>query len=159
MKAYFKVHPGPTFDILKRHTDKHMEANAACCAWAKSHNLPLEGIRHITVWFKDGITPDPKAWKKGKKGGYLPRCKTPEGLVLANELKALPPFPDWMSLISDLTKGREVEIMRINSTGTPGIRKDKADAFYRLHIDTYWLPEDRTGLEEIKASEYESESP
>lgn len=42
----------------------------------------------------------------------------------------------------------------VNLHGAPGIIKHKDQPFYLLRVDTYWLSEDLTGLEEIKASEY-----
>jgi hypothetical protein len=155
MKSYYKVHSGPVFKAVKKHLDAHTAANNAIVAWAKKRNLPIEGTSGEAILFKSGYTPDKDSWKKcGKRGGFSPRAKTDSGSVLKSEWDALPKYPSWMHLIQDLIKGREMDLFRINQTGTPGIIKNKGDDFYLLYIDDYWLPKNRDGLEEIKASDY-----
>lgn len=155
MKSYFRVHSGPVFPILKKHLDAHQAANNALVDFAKKHKLPIEGSRGEAVFFKQGFTPPKETWKKcGSRGGFSPRAKTETGKVLKQELEAMPKYPSWMCLIQDLIKGREMDLMRINQTGTPGIIKNKSQDFYLLSIDDYWLPKNRDGIEEIKASEY-----
>lgn len=156
MKTYFKVHHGPVFEIVKEHTDKHSAANDALVAWAKKHDLPIAGTGGNAIYFADGFKPDPGTWKKcGSRGGWEPRAKTESGKALKAEWDAMPKFPSWMSLIiafSEMTKERD--LFQVNKTGTPGIIKNKSESFYLLNIDDYWLPANRDGLEEIKASEY-----
>lgn len=155
MKSYYKVHSGPVFKVLKKHVDEHRAANDGLVDWAKKHELPIEGSNGTTVYFKSGFTPDSGNWKKcGKRGGFTPRQKTETGKVLHKELSELPKYPSWMTLLIELTKGRESDFMRVNQTGTPGIIKNKGQDFFLLSIDDYWLPKNRDGLEEIKASEY-----
>lgn len=157
MKSYFRVTPGPLFNVLKKHMDALQAANDAGIAWAKKHNMPVFSINYTNVRFKDDFIPDKSCWKKGVKGGFVPRLKNEEGRKLDRELRDRPQSPGWFELISDLTEGREVEIMRVNQIGTPGVktRKDpEGNLFYLLVTDTYWLPDDRTGVEEIKASEF-----
>jgi hypothetical protein len=158
MKTYFRVHHGPVFDVVKKHTDEHTAANTALVDWAAKHNLPISGTSGNAIFFAEGFKPDSAAWKKcGSRGGWEPRSKTPSGKVLKSEWEAMPKYPSWMTLImsfAELSKGESRDLFQVNKTGTPGIIKNKSEAFYLLNIDDYWLPENRDGLEEIKASEY-----
>jgi hypothetical protein len=158
MKAYYKVTPGPTFDILKEWEDKHFAAHKAACHFAASHDSRITVVRGTRVVFEDGVTPDPKVWKKAKHEGYTPQAKSVEGASLLKELKALPADPGSMDIVFALIGASSLDMMRVNQTGTPGLVKKKGEAFYRLHIDDYWLPEDRAGLKEILASEYYAEA-
>lgn len=155
MRAYYKVTQGPTYDIIHAHVTKHKEANDAALKWADSRLLSVRSILGECVYFKEGFIPDKIYWnKKSQRGSHTPNRKTEEGRKILKELNSLPQFPSGMSLITDFSKGGNLNFMQVNITGTPGIKKSPKEDLYRLDIDDYWLPEDRTGLEEIKSSEY-----
>ena len=155
MRAFYKVTPGPTFDICKKHVDQWSAANKAAVEWRKSSGLPVESVSGTRVWFEGTFVPPKTVWKKGKKGCFTPREKSPEGVAIIEQLRALPQYPSSMELLmAFIGKRDDKDIMRINQSGWPGMVKNKSEDFYRLHIDPYWLPDDRTGLTEIVASEY-----
>lgn len=156
MKSYYRVHSGPVFDILKKHIDAIVQFRKALTEWGKLKGFPFTAHRNgYAFYFEDGFVPDKKVWKKEPRGGYSARENTKDGKAVHSELAALPKEPGWMHLIQEFQDiGGGGDIMKVNTVGTPAVAKKKEDAFYLLHIDTYWLPEDLTGLEEIKASEY-----
>lgn len=155
MKSHYRITSGPVFDLVKQFAGVNKEAEKALRAWIKKKKLPVEMMHGKALTFKDGYDPnrDKPSWKKNKRGHYVPRENTVSGKALKAELDALPCSPSVFQLVCDLgTLKGKADIMQINQTGYPGIYVNGDDV--RLYIDDYWLPADRTGIEEITASEY-----
>ena len=153
MKHYYKVTAGPTYHILKAFLEKRRAAIEAVRAWKDKHSLPATGVCGECVWFAEGFMPDKKLWKQGRKGSYIPRTSRPEGADLAKELRAIPCQPGWFDLLLALTENTSKDFMMVNSAGGVGCHKAD-DNTILMQSDPYWLPDDRTGLEEITASQY-----
>ncbi|GAA5137503.1 hypothetical protein GCM10023213_14340 [Prosthecobacter algae] len=154
MKSYFKITSGSLYTILNEISEQNKLAQAAAKEWGKKYP-EIEGIRGLCVTFVEGHVPTGNLWRKHKKGGFTPNKGCKEGKALAAEMAALPSRPGGMQvLMAMMTVSTCKDIMRVNQTGTPGIKQRGSD-FY-LACDDCWLPKNRAGIEEIKASEYES---
>lgn len=156
MKAYYKITSGPVFELVKQFATKTKEAETALRTWIKKNKLPVELMHGKALTFRKGYDPNREkpTWKKNKRGHFVPRENTISGKTLKAEMDALPDSPSVFQLVCDMCKfkGAGKDIMRINQTGYPGIYVSGDDV--RLSIDDYWLPTDRTGIQEITASEY-----
>jgi hypothetical protein len=109
---------------------------------------------------------------KDKFEQSVPNRSNDAGRKLALTIQSLPRVPGgvelmfaWtesvnaMNAMSFLTdpkgakRARELDLAMINQTGTLGCFQK--DDVFAVSVDTYWLPEDKTGLEEVTYTQFE----
>lgn len=157
MKHYYKVTPGPTFDILDGLLLQLNTARRAVIDWKNRHELPTTRVSYKDVWFQEGFTPEKAVWKKGrKKGSFTPRATSAEGKRLLQELNNLPKPVGWFEVALAFSEAFGKDVMMVNSKGAIGFARVKEEPAFYMNCDPYWLPDDQTGLVEVTASEFEA---
>ena len=151
MQSYYRVNKGPTRTILEAYQKEYAAAVHTWKKWVEG--IPgVMGFRTGAVTFGAGAA-IPKGWRQVDGDICKPDCRTKAGKALMIEMKQLTSIPGGINLMLHLIGKRDMDIMQVNRTGTPGFLT-LSDGTMLLSTDDYWLPHDRSGLVEITAGEF-----
>lgn len=150
MNAYYEVTGGPVKVALESIQVRCRDARKAHLDFAKE--VGATAANGCGIFSFEGKAP--KGWRKSNRyaSGYFP-SDSAVGAVIKQRVAALPTMPGSFDVIEALRgELEELDMDLVNDAGFPGWAVH--DGRHFLHCDPRWLPADRTGIVEIKASEY-----